>query len=211
MLLRRGLFAALIGLGLAFFALPALAATDDFSAGAHKFVRQLADNAIKSMTGEKVTDNQRVTRFRGLFRQYFDLTTIGKRVLGRHWRKAKPVERKEFLSLFENLIVTTYGKRFRAYTNETLTISGAAPRGQSSTTVHSRVRRGNGAPGIRVDWRVGYPDGSYKIIDVVVEGVSLVQTQRSEFTSVILRNGGKVGGLVSALRAKKFDMGEGKK
>ncbi len=208
MLLRRGLLAVFIGLGLALFTLPAQGTAGDFSAGAHKFVRELADKAIEVLAGEKITEKQRTKNFRRLFREYFDIGVIGRHVLGRHWRKATRGERDEFLSLFENLIVTTYIKRFRKYTNESLIISGATSRNQRMAIVHSRILRGSGTPAIRVDWRVDFPDGAYKVTDLVVEGVSMVQTQRSEFSSVIRRNGGKVEGLIIALRQKKFDMGE---
>ncbi len=210
MLLRRGFLAVFIGLSLALFTPPVQAASGDFSSGASKFVRELADNAIKSLTVEKATEKQRTQSFRQLFRNFFDLRIIGRHVLGRHWRKAKPKEREEFLTLFENLIVTTYVKRFRTYTNESLAISGATLRNQRTAVVHSRILRGKGVPAIRVDWWVAFPDGAYKVTDLVVEGVSMVRTQRSEFSSVIRRNGGKVEGLITALREKKFDMGADK-
>lgn len=210
MVLRRGLPAVFIGLGLALFTLPTQATADDFSAGAHEFVRQLADKAIEALAGEEITERQRTKNFRRLFREYFDIGVIGRRVLGRHWRKAKPGERKEFLSLFENLIVTTYVKRFRQYTTKSLIISGTTSRNHRMVIVHSRILPSGGTPAIRVDWRVDFPDGAYKVTDLVVEGISMVQTQRSEFSSVIRRNGGKVQGLIAALRQKKFDMGEEK-
>lgn len=210
MLLRRGLLAVSMGLGLALFTLPAQAGTDEFSVGAQNFVRELADKAIESLAVEKITEKQRTKNFQRLFREYFDISVIGRYVLGRHWRKATQGERTEFLSLFENLIVTTYIKKFRKYTGESLIISGATSRNHRMAIVHSRILLGSGTPAIRVDWRVDFPDGSYKVTDLVVEGVSMVQTQRSEFSSVIRRNGGKVEGLITALRQKKFDMGEGK-
>jgi len=73
--------------------------------------------------------------------------------------------------------------------------------------VKSLVDRGAQQP-IRVDWRITFPDGRYKIIDIVVEGVSMVQTQRSEFSSVIRRSGGKVEGLLTALREKAVSVSQ---
>ncbi len=71
----------------------------------------------------------------------------------------------------------------------------------------SEIIRPNGAPPAKVDWRVTRADGAYKITDVVVEGVSMAVTQRSEFASVIQRNGGKVEGLLAMLRQKTATAG----
>ncbi|MDP7425608.1 MAG: ABC transporter substrate-binding protein, partial [Rhodospirillales bacterium] len=55
---------------------------------------------------------------------------------------------------------------------------------------------------IRIIWRVKFTDGKYQIVDIIVEGVSWIQTQRSEFVSVIRNSGGKVSGLIDALIKK---------
>ena len=62
--------------------------------------------------------------------------------------------------------------------------------------------RANGQPPAGVDWLLTSQNGAYKISDVIVEGVSMAVTQRSEFASVIQRNGGQVEGLITALRQK---------
>ena len=206
MMKRRGFLAAFVGFALFLPAMSAGAATDEFSDGAHKFVRSLADKAISSLTGTSISGYQRKKNFRDLFRAHFDIDTIGKRVLGRHWRKTSASERKEFLGLFEDFIVNTYVKRFRKYTNESLSISGASSRNRRTAIVHSHIVRGGGVPSIRVDWRVSFPDGHYKVVDLVVEGVSMVQTQRAEFSSVIRRGGGKVMDLITALRDKNTQL-----
>ena len=127
---------------------------------------------------------------------------MGKWVLGRYWRRASRGEKLEYLKLFENLIVATYAKRFSAYTDESLKIIKVASRGQANAIVYSNIERGSQQKPIRVDWRVVFSDGRYKVTDIVVEGISMKQTQRSEFASVIRRNGGKVTGLLEALREK---------
>jgi phospholipid transport system substrate-binding protein len=160
----------------------------------------LADKAIDTLAVQNISEQQREERFRSLLRDHFDLQAIGKWVLGRYWRNATTAEREEYLKLFEELIVKTYANRFREYTGEQLTIQDAIPGGDEDAIVHSEIIRPNGAPPIRVDWRVRLPDGDYKVVDVVVEGVSMSQTQRSEFGSVIRRNGGDIKGLLAALK-----------
>ena len=67
--------------------------------------------------------------------------------------------------------------------------------------VESQINRNNSKP-IKIIWRVKLSNGKYKIIDIVIEGVSWMQTQRSEFVSVIRNSGGKVSGLINALNKK---------
>ena len=176
------------------------ASANDFRNGAEKFIQSLADDAVSTLTSKNLTETERQYNFRKLFRHYFDVNGIGKWALGRYWRKANKVERSEYLALFEDLIVRTYAGRFNQYSIENLAINGSVSRGKFAV-VNSHVNSDKQKP-IRVDWRVTLPDGKYKVFDIVVEGVSLVKTQRHEFSSVIRRNGGNVSGLLAALRKK---------
>jgi phospholipid transport system substrate-binding protein len=127
--------------------------------------------------------------------------TIGKFVLGRYWRTATDAERAEFLKLFEDFIVKSYAVRFADYAGESFDVQNTTGGSDGASVVHSRINR-KGAETIRVDWRVQQSQDRLAITDVVVEGVSMAVTQRSEFASVIQSKGGKVAGLIDALRAK---------
>ena len=194
----RTIYLAIIGTIVLFSPITAKAEANGFHKGAGTFVMALANDAITNLTGNALTDLQRQEKLRGILKSYFDVNSIGKWVLGRHWRKASVAERSEYLGLFEDLIVNTYAIRFKSYSNEKIKLTGTASRGQTAI-VKSVIERGSQQP-VRVDWRVTYPDGQYKIFDVVIEGVSMIQTQRSEFSSVIRRNGGRVSGLITTLK-----------
>ena len=83
---------------------------------------------------------------------------------------------------------------------EKLIVKSSSSRGKFAL-VKSQINGGKEKP-IRIEWRVTRPNVNYKIFDIVIEGVSMIRTQRSEFSSVIRRNGGKVSGLLAALRKK---------
>ena len=68
--------------------------------------------------------------------------------------------------------------------------------------VASEIVRPTGAPPVKVEWHLTDQRGTYKIRDVAVDGISMAVTQRSEFASVIQRNGGQVQGLITMLREK---------
>ena len=187
---------------LAFVAAGPGAAEPGSHEGAQAFVRTLAKEAVVSLTGRDMAQSERERAFRGLLVAHFDVAQIGKWALGRYWRVATPAEQQEYQALFEDFIVTTYAQRFRDYTNEQLEVTNVAKAmdEEGGLVVHSHITRDQPKP-IRVEWRLS-TGGGYKIVDVVVEGVSMVQTQRSEFSSVILRNGGKVQGLITELKLK---------
>ena len=171
--------------------------------GAHKFVRVLADRALDALSKRDMTNLEREAAFRTLFVAHFDVPTIAKWALGRYWRIATKAEQDEYQAMFEDYIVTTYTNRFRDYTNEHLDVGEVDKIADedSGLMVRSLIVRDQPKP-IRVDWRIASQGGGYKIVDVIVEGVSMVQTQRSEFSSVILRGGGKVAGLITELKLK---------
>lgn len=196
-------FASFAAATILIVALCAPARADDLGQ-ARQFVRDLADRAISQLTDPKLDQQERESTFRTLLEQHFDVAALGKSALGRYWRVATDGEKTEYLRLFEDLIVSTYANKFRDYAGENLDIVNvvrANGNGDAMIVVQSQIARDAAKP-IRVDWRVARDDGASKIADVVVEGVSMVQTQRSEFSSVIIRNGNKVAGLIEELRGK---------
>lgn len=193
--------------GLAVSALLALhilssAAHAGIDEGADKFVRSLAEKAIQSLTGADVARPERVRRFRVMFKENFAVRSIGKFVLGRHWRRASDDEKREYFQLFEDLMVVTYVDRFQRYAGEALKVTKARADTDTIATVFSEIERPGGAQPIRVDWRVGTNGTIYKVLDVVVEGTSMSNTLRSDFGSIVRREGGRVSGLLVKLREK---------
>jgi phospholipid transport system substrate-binding protein len=179
------------------------AADPQAGAKASAFVGSLAEEAIAALTASGVSREQRESRARDLLSRYFAVDTIGRWVLGRFWQQATPKERTEYLSLFEDLIVTTYVDRFSRYSGEKLEVKRAVTdEASGDVLVFSEITRPSGGQPVEVGWRVRERDGAMKIIDVYVEGVSLGQTQRSEFASVIRNSGGKVSGLLDEMRRR---------
>lgn len=168
-------------------------------ATASQFISVLGQQAISTLQSTAGSLEQREQQFRGILAQNFDVPFIGRFVLGQHWRRATPQQQADYLALFEDFLVLTYSRRLGGYTGETLSIVGERPANDRDTVVRTRIDRPSGAP-IDADWRVRLIDGHFKIIDIEVAGVSMALTQRSEFASVIGRNG--INGLIEVLRAR---------
>ena len=203
---RRGFMAGLVALALAFTAAQPLEAAraDDFSADAETCIGDLGDRVIKELTGKDLDREERARRTRTILNEHFAVKAIGQWVLGRYWRKADKAQQEEYLKLFEDLIVVTYVNRFENYKGETFAVNSAAMKGGKDAIVQTNIVQPDGSPPIKVDWRVRLRkrDGKFLIVDVFVEGVSMSQTQRSEFASVIRQNGGAIDAFLKELRQR---------
>ncbi len=172
-------------------------AAADPAQNAADFVQALGDEAIAVLQTPDITDEQRNERYRDLLDRGFALDTISRFVLGRHWRTATEEQRAEYRSLFREYVLDTYASQLNNYTGETFAIVKSLALDDKDTMVNTEIRRPEGPP-IRVDYRVRVRKESHKVVDIRVEGVSLVITQRSEFASIIARDG--VDGLLQLLR-----------
>ncbi|MBV8061143.1 MAG: ABC transporter substrate-binding protein [Alphaproteobacteria bacterium] len=167
---------------------------------AGKFVQDLGDSAIHAIADKTLTVEQRNDKFRNILRNSFDLQTIGRYVIGRSWNSATPEQQKEYMSLFQELVIKSYGDKLSLYTGEGFTVIAVRPEDERDTIVNSQITHPDGSEPTAIDWRIRTRDGKMGVIDVVVEGVSLSVTQRQEYTAVIQRNGGQLDGLLEQMR-----------
>ena len=183
-------------------ALPKTAQANEFSDGAKNFIEEMTQDAISMLTGD-LTREERARRFRILMNKNFSIQGIAKFVLGRHLRKATEAQKKEYLRLYEDLMVATYSDRFAKYSGERLLVKKADVRGKKDVIVYTTmVKAGNGAKPLKVDWRVRSKGETYTIIDVMVEGISMIMTQKSEFSSFIKSSGGEFKNLLAELQKR---------
>lgn len=190
-------------------ALPAPAFAKGGDSAAAQFVQRLGDKALTSLTAKGLPKGERAKRVRTLLRENFDITTIGRFTLGRHWNDATEAQRSEYVSLFEDMIVETYTQRFQEYSGQSFKVLGAdASSGSGDTMVSSQILQKDGPP-VDVKWRVRNK-GSLKIVDVLVDEISMSQTQRDDFDGVIEAGGGKMEALLTSLRKHKISVAGGK-
>lgn len=164
------------------------------------FIDGLAERALATMQSGEASADRRIETFRKIFREGFDIPFIGRFVLGRYWRVASEEQRAEYLEAFSEYIVQTYSQRLGVYAGERFEVRGERTVSDGDIIVETRIVRPVG-PSVPADWRVRpNTDGGYRVIDVLIEGVSMAVTQRSEFASVAQRDG--VDGLIEVLQAR---------
>lgn len=181
-----------------------LVATEaDRAENAKKFIHTLAETGIGFLEDQSLSDDERKKEFRGVLKDNFDMKTIGRFALGRYWKTSSDSQKEEYLELFEDMVVDVYSRRFSEYNGEGFEVLSARPQGKNDAIVASAIVPSSG-PKISVEWRIREKkDGTLKVIDIMVEGVSMSLTQRSDFASVIQRGGGNIDVLLTHLRPEE--------
>ena len=175
-------------------AAPALA--DAKGDAAEKFVTTLGERALEMVTDKNLVGDARREKFRELLNSNFDMRWIGQFVLGRHWRRASPEQRETYQKLFEESIVFTYTNQFDDYSGQTFEVTGNTESGRYRVVKSKIVDPANPRNIVAVDWRLIEDSENFRIVDVVIEGISMGITQRNEYSSVIESNGGQIDPLL---------------
>ncbi|WP_142847448.1 phospholipid-binding protein MlaC [Telmatospirillum sp. J64-1] len=208
MLTRRLFLSAALALGLssAFAVMPARAQGE---AEARDFIQTLASEALEAVVAP-VPVPQKINHFRQLFIKGFDLPEVSRFVLGRYWRGSTPEQQQEFLSLFSEMTVLTWARRFMDYADQaggtSIQVTNTTPDGEHGMLVETRVLRPGGQPPILATWRLRSTSGQWQVVDIVVEGVSMAITYRSEYSSVLRAQGGTMDGLLDVMRRRVAQM-----
>jgi phospholipid transport system substrate-binding protein len=181
--------------------------TTPLEQGARDFVDSVAARGIGFLSKDKSNIAEQKRLFRALLQDSFDLPTIGRFALGKYWRAATSSQRSEYQKLFEKMVIDTYSSRFSAYKGQVLTVlSGRSIEG-GDVMVKSQIVPTDGSEKINIDWRVRGKPGSFKIVDIVIEGVSMAVTQRSDFSGLIGQKNGDIQTLIDHLKNREKDVG----
>ncbi len=129
----------------------------------------------------------------------FDLRTMSRLVLSRNWKKFSPAQQDEYVSQFRQYLATNYGSRIDRYNREEIDIVGERTEPRGDVTIKTKIVGGEFA-NATVDYRLRESGGEWRVIDVIVEGISLVSNYRDQFKEVLSREGPE--GLLKRLRDK---------
>jgi phospholipid transport system substrate-binding protein len=167
---------------------------------AQQMIQEVGVQVLAVLRDQGLDKRQKFERLVALLDGPIDLELIARLILGRHWRSASEAQRTEYLELFRAFALDNLASRLHVYDGQDFEIVGAEAVNERDAVVATRVT-GGGRPPLKVDWRVRErDDGDLVAIDVIVEGISLIVTQRSEFSAVIERQG--MDGLLAELRQR---------
>ena len=165
------------------------------------FIDNLANHTLRILA-EHLPAAESEQRFKALLLENFDMPRISRFVLGRYWLTASSQEKEEIQDLLPDYVARSYSKRFANYSGETVKVTRSRPVREDTTVVSSQIVNPSGTPPVSAEWWVVRTGDDFRIIDVVVDGVSLVLTLRQEFVAVIEQRGGGVSTLNRMLREK---------
>lgn len=144
-----------------------------------KVLDVLRDPSLKAESAKKAKKD----RIRAISEKMFDFTELSKRTLAQNWSKFNPEQQKEFIELYTSLLEDAYANKIMAYTDEKIAFSKEVALTEKTVEVRSTVLRKTGD--IPIYYRVIMKDGSWRVYDVVIEGVSLINNYRSQFREIL--------------------------
>jgi ABC-type transporter MlaC component len=199
MKLRPALFSFLAALA---FAAPARA---DAVGQGQQLIRSMGDTVITILANKGVPKAQREERFRQIYRANFDHAIIAQSVMGPTWKTTAPAVQQEYLAVFETYIAKVYAAQLSTYSGEKLDVFKGEPEGEGAQ-IDSRIVDPKTGRTVNIKWRLRPTAGQLKVRDVIIENISMAQTQRREFAAVLQQRGGKAEGLIAAIREKIADL-----
>ena len=120
---------------------------------------------------------------------HFDFVSMSKWVLGRNWREATEGQQQKFVSEFRTLLVRTYAKALLEYSNETIQYLPVENNPDSNIVVVKTEIHQPGSKPVPINYSMHISGGEWKVVDVVVDGISLIATYRGSFASEIRKSG----------------------
>ena len=196
---RRCVLLALLAAGLLTFGWRAVAAAPSADE-ARGLIEKVSAEVLAVLSNQALADRQKFDALVELLEGPIDLDLVARLILGRHWRTADGTQRQEYLALFRDYALANLAAKLHLYRGQSFEVTGAKVVSDKDALVTSRILS-DGEPPLHVDWRLRQRDGAGPVtIDLIVEGVSLIVTLRSEFASVIERQG--FDGLLVELRQR---------
>ncbi|TAE82071.1 MAG: ABC transporter substrate-binding protein [Alphaproteobacteria bacterium] len=163
------------------------------------FVHHVSKEVL-NVLHKKLSAEETQKQLEVVFNDNVDIDWVGRFVLARHWNNTSPAQRQKFLQSYRAFMTGNYTKRLRDYAGEHYTVSTPRAIGNGRSVLTMKVQSPNGGEPLIIDYKIRQSSDGFKIYDLVVEGISLISTQRSEFDSVINRKG--IDFLIDALNKK---------
>ena len=155
--------------------------TETVEAGVNKVLTTLSDPAFKAKTKD-----EQIAQIGKEIDTIFDFNELAKRTLGRDWRKMNAEQQKEFVQLFRELLQGVYADRLLAYSDQKIIFDKETMLKKGRAEVQSYLQTSDGKK-IPLFYRLTDKSGSWKVYDIVIEGVSMVKNYRTQFRQILAK------------------------
>ena len=166
-----------------------------------EFVKNFSDKAIFILSNQEISEKDKTDAFTSLVMDSIDLNLISKFVLSKAWKNASDDQKVKYLSAFKTYFVNSYANRLNQYSGEKVKVISSQEAGKFVIVESQIVRDGTDTLQINLKWRILNKDNDIKIIDLNVEGISLIIAQREEFQSFLANNDNDLDKLIDKLNS----------
>ncbi len=181
-----------------FFGIFLACASPALAVGPRDTVETEVNKVLEVLRDSNLSKEAKKEKLRGIYEEMFDEAEFSRRTLGANWGKLNPAQQQEFVKLFRDVLEKAYADKILSYTNEKITFPKETTLGNNLAEVQTRII--TSSKEIPVNYRLIQKEGIWKVYDVIVENVSLVQNYRSQFNSILAKN--TPAGLLEILRKK---------
>ena len=164
-----------------------------------EFVAKFANEAITILGSEQISKNEKNNKFTNLVMSAIDLNLISQFVLSKSWKSATDDQKERYISAFKKYFINSYANKLDQYSGEKIIVNGSEEAGKYVIVDTDIVREGTDTLKINLKWRLLNKNDDIKIIDLNIEGISLVIAQREEFQSFLLNNDGDLEALIDKI------------
>ena len=166
---------------------------------AESFIDEFSNEAINILSNDSLNEDKKSNLFTSLVMDSIDLNLISKFVLSKAWKNATNDEKERYINAFKEYFVNSYSNKLNQYSGEKVKISGSSEAGKYIIVESNVIKEDMDNLQINISWRIIKKDNQFKIIDLNIEGISLVIAQREEFQSFLLNNDFNLDLLISKL------------
>ena len=170
-----------------FIAAPAIAAENAKTSEVRTYVEEIGNKIIK-IAGEKGNESKKRDKIISVIDDAIDADWLARFVLSRNYKTSTEAHKERFTKLYRDFMINTYGPKFKNYNGKKFTVNEVTEQNGFYIAKAEFLPRDNNVP-ISVNFRVKERNGKLMILDFIAEGVSLIETQRSEFNSAIAQKG----------------------
>ena len=172
---------------------------NSWSQTASEFISSLTTEA-SAILSSKLTDEEKIIQLKKIGENTVDIDGVGLYTLGKYRKSLTDTQKKQYKELFRNYFLKSFSNRLVGYSDAKIAVLSEEVKNEKYTIVFSKLIGTSDRPEVKIDWRVYTKNPENPMVrDLIIEGLSLARTQKEEFNSIIVNNGGNIEALFENL------------
>lgn len=169
-------------------AAPGAHAMTESEAGARAVISETVDEVLAVLRDKSKPTEERIRALEKIVYGRFDLYVMSRLVLARNWKRFSEEQKEQYVEEFKQYLTNSYGNRIERYDQQEVEIVGEREEPRGDVVVKTKILGGE-FEGALVDYRLRKQDSDWRVIDVVIEGISMVSNYRDQFKSIVSSGG----------------------